>query len=163
MNEQQKLTTPPTGLMRMAARFPILLYRAGLGWLLFGRFVMVTHTGRVSGKERNVVLEVVHIDQASRRLFVASGWGKKADWYRNIKKTPRVRLTYGSHTFTALARELSTDEGYQVMRQYADKYPGAFRSLGKMMLRAMPEDIDEACKVVSETLPFIEFHWDETT
>jgi len=161
MSEQQKLTTPPTGLMRLGARFPILLYRAGMGWLLFGRFVMVTHTGRVSGKERNVVLEVVHIDRVNRRLTVASGWGTKADWYRNIKKTPEVRLTYGVRTFTAMARELSTDEGYQVMRQYAGKHPAAFRSLGKMMLRAMPEDIDEACRVVSETLPFIDFHWEE--
>jgi len=160
MAEQHRLSSPPKGLMRLAARFPIVLFRARLGWLLFGRFVMVVHRGRVSGKARRVVLEVVDFDRPHSRITVASGWGRKADWYKNVIKTPMVSLMYGTRFFSAEARELSIEEAYAVMRRYADKHPAAFRSLGRMMLRNMPEDIDEACKVISETLPFIAFEWE---
>lgn len=47
---------PPRGLLRLAARLPLWLYRAGLGWLLSNRFLMLTHIGRKSGLPRQVVV-----------------------------------------------------------------------------------------------------------
>ena len=51
-----KLARPPrTRLRRALFRAPIWLYRLGLGGLLGGRFLLLTHTGRTSGRPRQVV------------------------------------------------------------------------------------------------------------
>ncbi len=50
---------PPKGIKRLFFRFPIVLYKIGLGPLLGERFLKLTHTGRKSGLERETVLEVV--------------------------------------------------------------------------------------------------------
>ncbi|SEK55561.1 hypothetical protein [Nonomuraea pusilla] len=41
---------PPSGLRRALWRLPVHLYRAGLGRLLGGRLMLLTHVGRVSGR-----------------------------------------------------------------------------------------------------------------
>jgi len=48
MPEKIAKTKLPRGLVRLAFRAPIWLYRAHLGWLLGYRFVLLTHTGRKS-------------------------------------------------------------------------------------------------------------------
>lgn len=50
---------PRTRMQRALFRAPILLDRLGLGGLLGHRFLLLTHTGRTSGRPRQVVLEVV--------------------------------------------------------------------------------------------------------
>ncbi len=81
---------PPSGLRRALWRLPVHLYRAGLGRLLGGRLMLLTHVGRVSGRPRRAVIEVVEHD--ARGYVAASGFGPRADWYRNIAKTPDVVL-----------------------------------------------------------------------
>ena len=44
---------------RWLMRAPVALYRAGWGWLLGRRFVMIEHLGRASHEPRFVVVEVV--------------------------------------------------------------------------------------------------------
>jgi hypothetical protein len=68
-------THPPRGLLRLALRLPIWLYRWRLGWLLGDRFLLLTHTGRKSGLPRQVVLEVVHHDEATGDLCCRLGLG----------------------------------------------------------------------------------------
>lgn len=70
-----RVHTPQTRLRRTLFRAPILLYRLGLGGLLGSRFTLLTHTGRSSGRPRQVVLEVVGRHQASGGYLVASGFG----------------------------------------------------------------------------------------
>ena len=82
--------SPPRGLLRLAARTPIWLYRLRLGWLLGGRFLMLTHIGRKTGRPRQVVLEVVRHDRDSNSFIVASGWGEQSNWFQNVQKTPQV-------------------------------------------------------------------------
>lgn len=89
----------PRGLLRLGLRLPVWLYRLRLGRLLGRRFVMVTHTGRKSGRQHQTVLEVVRYDPATGVVVVASGWGEKADWFRNILKHRRwwsISVTAGS-------------------------------------------------------------------
>ncbi|MEV0085192.1 hypothetical protein [Saccharopolyspora sp. NPDC050642] len=63
--EIAKKVRPPKGLSRLLFRLPIHLYRWGLGWLFGSRLVLVNHVGRVTGKPRQVVLEVVSRDRAA--------------------------------------------------------------------------------------------------
>ncbi|MBN2555235.1 MAG: nitroreductase family deazaflavin-dependent oxidoreductase [Anaerolineales bacterium] len=155
MQARQRLTKKPSGLLRIAARLPIWLYRARLGWLLCGRFVMLTHIGRISGKPRQVVLEVVEYNPELAAITVASGWGKKSDWLQNILKTPQVEVTYGSRTRNACASVLSKDEAFLIIQRYATRHPFAFKELARFMIIDTPADQREACRAVSDTIPFV--------
>jgi deazaflavin-dependent oxidoreductase (nitroreductase family) len=133
MTETLRDVQPPRGLMRIVYRFPILLYRAGLGWLLDQRALMMVHTGRVSGLPRRVVLEVMRHDAETDAYIVASGWGEKSDWFQNISKTPRVEVNVGRKSFAAIAQRLPLDEAYEEIQDYARRHPTAIRQLGRLI------------------------------
>jgi deazaflavin-dependent oxidoreductase (nitroreductase family) len=95
-----------TRLGRALVRAPVWLYRVGLGGLLGGRFLLLTHTGRRSGRRRRVVLEVVGRHEPSGGFLVASGYGARSQWFRNIPEDPRVRFQVGWRRFEGLARPL---------------------------------------------------------
>ena len=67
-------------------------------------FCCLTHRGRKSGQPRQTVLEVVRYDRASRTYVVASGWGVRSDWYRNIQQNPDVVVESGSGRVAARRR-----------------------------------------------------------
>jgi len=85
----------PHGLLRLFLRFPILLYRLGLGWLFGDRLALLTHIGRNSGRQRQVVIETVRMDRATNTLYILSGWGEHSDWVLNILNTPEVVIQLG--------------------------------------------------------------------
>jgi hypothetical protein len=69
---------------RPLMRAPIWIYKVGAGAVLGSRLLMIEHIGRKSGALRYVVLEVV--DHPARNTYViASGFGAKAQWFRNIQ------------------------------------------------------------------------------
>lgn len=57
-----KNVQPPSGVSRALFRAPIYLYRLGLGWLFGKRILLLNHIGRISGTQRQVILEVVEHD-----------------------------------------------------------------------------------------------------
>ena len=124
---------PPRGLLRWLARLPIWLYRAGLGWLLGNRFLMLTHIGRKSGLPRQVVLEVVRHDRANDTYYVAVGFGQNTDWYRNLSKTPDVVIRVGRRRIAVRAGRLSPEEAERVMLDYARRHPLAIRELAHVL------------------------------
>ena len=63
----------PTGIVRVAFRLPVYLYRANLGWLLGHRGLLLTHRGRKSGRVYQTVLEVIRYDPATCESVVLSG------------------------------------------------------------------------------------------
>src|SRR3954447_21564974 len=71
---------PPSGLRHS------LLYRMGLGPLLGHRLMLLTHTGRVTGGKRQAVIEAIQHDDDA--YVAASGFGPRADWYRNVRAAP---------------------------------------------------------------------------
>ncbi len=131
----EKISAPqkPHGLSRLAFRLPLWLYQIGLGRFLGKRVLRLTHTGRKSGLPRQSVLEVVRYDQTTGACIVASGWGEKSDWYRNVLAHPQVHVQIGSRSFTAQARRLSPDEAGRELVNYANLHPMAFRELVRFM------------------------------
>ena len=99
-------SSPATGAMaawaagllrvRWLVRAPIWLYRARLGFLLGSRLLMLEHLGRKSGTRRYVVLEVVARPRPGTYV-VASGFGTRAQWFRNVRANPHVRVYAGGH------------------------------------------------------------------
>ena len=121
--------TPPEGVRRLLFRAPIWMYRLHLGWLLGHRLLLLTHTGRVSGQRRQVVLEAVGYESAKDIVYVASGFGTRAQWYRNIRIHPNVTVHVGRRSAPAIATPLPPDESGRAMVKYARRHPHLARRL----------------------------------
>src|SRR5690625_657660 len=118
---------------RRLMRAPIWLFRARLGFLFRGRFVLLEHRGRTSGKPRYVVLETAQRPDPST-VYIASGFGPKAQWYQNLLAEPRCRLSIGRrHRAPALARPLDDEQAAEVLTRYQKAHPKAYDTLSGLV------------------------------
>ncbi|MFG1948836.1 nitroreductase family deazaflavin-dependent oxidoreductase [Nonomuraea sp. NPDC048826] len=152
------LDTPPkpSGIRRLLFRLPIHLYRLRLGWLMGGRFMLVTHIGRVSGEPRQVVVETVDHDVAGEGHVAAAGYGRRSDWYRNVLKTPEVVVQVGSRARPMVARPLEPEEGAELMATYALRNPGLAKRLVKLM-GFLVDGSESDYREVGRRIPFVRF------
>jgi deazaflavin-dependent oxidoreductase (nitroreductase family) len=119
-------------------RAPVGLYRAGLGRLLGRRMLLLEHTGRRTGAARYAVLEVIGRPGPGRYL-VASGFGDSADWLRNVRAEPAVRVTVGGGpSRPARAEILPVERAREVLRRYAREHAVAWRALRPLLARLAP-------------------------
>ncbi len=122
---------------RRVARAPIWLYRHGLGRVFGQRLLMLEHLGRRSGRARYVCLEVVS-RPSRRRLIVVSGFGARAQWYRNLRAHPACRVSIGGRRdVPAEARLLTEVESAQILDEYQRVHPRAWRHLRHAIERAV--------------------------
>ncbi len=99
--------------MKKKKRFPIwkilklppqILYAIGAG-PIYGRIVLLlTTTGRISGKPRVTPLQYEEIDGD---FYLGSARGEKADWYCNIINNPKVNIRVKSRHFEGIAEPIS--------------------------------------------------------
>lgn len=115
--------------IRWFARAPIWMFRARLGFLTGSRLLMLEHIGRTTGARRYVVLEVV--DQPSPGNYVvASGFGERAQWFRNIRANKAVRICVGSHApRPATAEILGPVDAKAALDAFAQEHPRAWRAV----------------------------------
>lgn len=151
-------TTAATRLLRSRKlmRAPIWLYKARAGALLGSRLMMLEHIGRKSGARRNVVLEV--FDHPTPETFlVASGFGTKAQWLRNIQANPRVRLYVGSQApANATARVLDQDEADSALAAYRSRHPRAWARFKPVLEETLGSPISDT----NTKLPLVELRLD---
>ena len=82
--------------------------------------IEITVTGRTSGRSLSYpVWFVVDGD----KLYLLPVKGSDTEWYKNLRKTPTIRLAARGKTFTASARFL-TDKAQldKVLEKFRDKY-----------------------------------------
>ena len=115
--------------VRWIVRSPVIVYRARMGLVFGPRMLMLEHTGRITGTRRYVALEIVgHPNPGT--YVVVSGFGTKAQWYRNVRANPRVRIWLGSHPpAPATARPLNRNEAAGTLAAYAARHPRAWAAL----------------------------------
>lgn len=82
-----------------------LLYAIGLGPVIGRIILLLTTTGRKTGKKRVTPLQYEEIDG---KYYLGSARGLKADWVRNIQVNPRVDVRVKSLNFHGQA-EVVTD------------------------------------------------------
>ncbi|OYN77569.1 nitroreductase family deazaflavin-dependent oxidoreductase [Mycolicibacterium sphagni] len=152
-----KKPQPPTALSRFAYRLPIYIYRLGLGRLFGTRIMLLNHTGRVSGKRRQAVLEVVEHDRADGSYVVASGWGAAAAWYRNVLQTPEVSIQVGRKTMPMVALPLTEEEGAEVFARYSARHRVAAKLLLPRVLGFSVDGSEADFGEVGRRMPFIRF------
>lgn len=149
---------PPRGLQRLLWRAPIWLYRLGLGWLLGRRFLLLTHIGRKSGLPRQAVVEIDEYDPATDTYYIASGFGRKSDWYQNILKTPQVTIQVGNRKMEAVAEPLTPEASGEAMVRYARAHPTAARNLAKVLGLEVDGSEESYRRVAQEHIPFVALH-----
>lgn len=141
---------------RALVRAPIWLYQARLGFLFGSRTLMLEHVGRKSGAKRFVVLEVVG-RPASDTYVVASGFGERAQWFRNLIANPQVRVSIAGHRpRAAMARRLPTAEADAVLADYVSRHPRAWASLKNVLENTLGTPISEH----DTPLPMVELRLD---
>ena len=148
------MRSKPSRISRALYRFPIWLYRMGLGWLLGRRMLYLRHTGRNSGLPRETVLEVVHHEGESDTYIIASAWGESADWYQNISTKPEIWLKVGSLSTAAIATPLPTESGERFLLKYAAKHPTALRTLSRFMGFEAPQT-EQDVREIARQLPMV--------
>ncbi|MDX1886712.1 nitroreductase family deazaflavin-dependent oxidoreductase [Mycolicibacterium sp. 120270] len=108
---------------RTLVRAPIWLYRAHLGFLLGQRLLLLEHIGRKTGARRYAVLEVVE-QPAPDEYVIVSGFGARAQWYRNVLANPHVRVSVGRmRNVPAVATPMTRDAAKDALERYAERYP----------------------------------------
>lgn len=131
-------TQPPKDpLQRALFRAPIWLYRLGLGAALGSRFVLLTHRGRSTGEARQAVLEVVGHNDTTGAVLVASGFGDRSQWFRNIRAEPRVLFQVGNRRQRGTAEPLPPEESGRALAHFAQKHPEAATAL----MRGLGHDV----------------------
>jgi len=147
--------TRPHGVLRWGLRLPVWLYRAHLGWLLGGRFLMLTHIGRKTGLPHETVVEVVNHDRPTDTYYIAAGWGEKSDWFRNIEKTPDVVVNVGRRKFAATAARVPTAEAEREYLDYARRHPLAAAELTRLMLDQPTKNDQENAHRLANSVPLV--------
>jgi deazaflavin-dependent oxidoreductase (nitroreductase family) len=139
--------------VRWIVRSPVTVYRARMGLLFGSRMLMLEHTGRSTGALRYVVLEVIgHPDPGT--YVVVSGFGAKAQWYRNVRANPHVRIWLGSHhPAPATARPLGHDDAAIALAAYATRHRRAWAALKPIFETTLGAHIGDE----QTTLPLIAF------
>jgi deazaflavin-dependent oxidoreductase (nitroreductase family) len=135
----------PSGVLRMAFRLPIHLYRLNLGWLLGHRVLLLTHRGRKSGRIYRTPLEVIRHDPTTGENFVVSAWGEEADWYRNLKANPAVEIRTERKRYVPEQRFLSPEEVYAEIAPYKRRYP----LLARILPRWLGFRLDDSVRMVA--------------
>ncbi len=141
---------------RALMRAPIWLYRARLGFLFGSRTLMLEHVGRKSGAKRYVVLEVVG-HPAPDTYVVASGFGERSQWFRNLLANPRARVSVAGHgPRAATAGRLPTGEADAVLADYVSRHPRAWAKFKNVLENTLGTAISEH----DSPLPMVELHLD---
>lgn len=148
---------PPRGLEKALFKLPNFFYNVGLGSIMGTRFVQLSHIGRRSGKIYKTVVEVVDYDPDQRKIYIASGFRQKSDWYKNIQKTPQIEVNFRGKQYEAVAKELDQVDSEKVLLNYTHHHPLAMKELAKFMGYEIDGSDDDVRRLAGE-LPLIEVH-----
>jgi deazaflavin-dependent oxidoreductase (nitroreductase family) len=135
-------TGPPARLVFHAIGH---VYDLGLGGLVGHRFLRVTHRGRNSGRQYRTVLEVINWDPSTEESVVLSGWGGRADWYRNIRASPAIEVSTAGMRYTPVYRFVEGQELYAFLLGYIARNQFAAGVVRRLLgLRLDGSDSDRA-------------------
>lgn len=141
----------PRPLLAAFFRAPGWLYRIRLGWIPGRRFLALTHRGRKSGHEHRTVLEVISYDEATDESIVVSAYGAKADWYRNIKKEPALRVETGRVDYVPEQRFLDPEERAATARSFCREHPWEAKLMPRV-LTSIGAEVPDSSEVDAEQM-----------
>jgi deazaflavin-dependent oxidoreductase (nitroreductase family) len=117
-------------------------------------FLLLVHAGRKTGKPYATVAMVLSYDPRSREAVICSAWGEDADWIRNIRAHPALKVQIGRESFTPGQRFLSVDESVAVLAEFQRRHPYRSRLLA-WVLGGRDLRSDTAARNFVSTRPFV--------
>lgn len=126
-----KPTTFDWSKMKNIQKIHRVLYAVGLGPVIGGFIILLTTTGRKSGKKRVTPLQYEKIGED---YYLGAARGLNADWVRNIQSNPQVELRVGAKHVQGTA-EIVTDSSRfaDFMEVRLERHP---RMIGLIMEKA---------------------------
>lgn len=102
-------------------KFMVFMWKLGLGKSMnvwpkgFGRFLVITHYGRKTGKK---YLTPVNYSSIDGEIYCTSGFGVQSDWYKNLIHNPEIEVWLPNGWWKAQAQDVSQHpERTQIMRE----------------------------------------------
>lgn len=110
------MTYPTKGTLNRALfKIPLLWWRTGVGSIMShparggSKVLVFTTWGRVSSLPRHTMVSYTLFNG---KPYIASGWGGRTDWYKNILANPAVTVQIGGNVFSARARRVMEEEEF---------------------------------------------------
>lgn len=131
-------------------KFMLAMWRLGLGPFLniwpdvFGRIMVLTHTGRNTRLRRRTPLNYAVVNG---EVYCTAGFGTISDWYRNILVYPHVEIWLPDSWWAGTAVDVTEDEtALHKMRQVIIASGFAGRLAGLDACRMSDEEFAEATR-----------------
>lgn len=126
----------PSGLLKFFFKVPIFMHKLGFGgWerLLGAQWMLLTTTGRKTGKRRDTLVDVMDYDQATDTYFIEAAYGSRADWFRNIQANPIFQAQVGRRKFFARAKPLREADTGETLVKFFRRKPAYTRTVLAMV------------------------------
>lgn len=123
----------PGRLALAVFRLPLPVYRAGWGWLLGHTFLLLVHVGRRTGAAHATTAMVLRWDRDTQEAVICSAWGPGADWVRNLRAGPALRVEIGRTVFAPQHRFLTEAESLAVAADFRRRHPWRLRLLSRVL------------------------------
>jgi deazaflavin-dependent oxidoreductase (nitroreductase family) len=138
--DQGFLTYPNGGWRKAMFKWPVNLWRLGLGPVIGQHMVLISHTGRKTGLTRRTMTEL-HVVKGKK--YAPSGFGRRAQWYRNIEADPRVTIQTAAGAESAIARRVTDGEELLSLMDLEDPMNRVMLKsfLATLEIEPTPEDI----------------------
>ena len=131
----------PNWLRRRLAKWPLLPYRMGLGFLIARQVLILTTRGRVSAKERRTPLWYV---SDGDNIYCLSGWGVSSDWWKNLEASPKALLQIGMKRWELRGEVITEPQRVErILSEFQKKYGRRtvrlFYHLDRLVLAIFPK------------------------
>lgn len=158
----------PSGLLKFFFKVPMFMHKLGFGgWerLIGAQWMLLTTTGRKSGKRRQTLVDVMDYDKTTDTYYIEAAYGSHADWFKNIQANPVFEAQVGRRKFNAQAEILTEGDTGEMLVQFFRRKPAytgsvmamvgmkfkdeeELRTLGKnlTLLAVKPQSLDHSSK-----------------
>ena len=131
----------PNWLRRRLAKWALLPYGMGLGFLIAKQVMILTTRGRVSAKERRTPLWYVSDGGA---IYCLSGWGASSDWWKNLEADPKALLQIGMRRWELRGEVIPEPQEIErvlsmFQRKYGRRTVSTFYHLDRLVLVTFPK------------------------
>lgn len=149
----------PNVLLKFFFKVPVWLHKIGFGgWerLIGAQWMLITTTGRKSGKPRDAMVDVMDYDAAADTYIIEAAYGSRADWVRNIEVHPRFRAQVGRRKFSAHLSELTGENAGEATVRFFRAKPAYTRSV--MAVAGIKFDGEEELRAFASHLTLFAVH-----
>lgn len=126
VKKNRKPVTAPGLVRRWLFRLPLFLHRVGIRGIerLIGiEWIVLTTTGRRSGRAHTVVLDVVGRDATRDLWYVQPAYGRGAAWVQNVLARPEATAQIGARRLRVRVTDVTGPEGAEVVLRFLRTHP----------------------------------------